>query len=58
MVIDFDEVQVNSGAIYRSSVNGHTKLLSLQNSVCEFVIKKIVLETHAAPLPACKYIWY
>lgn len=26
------------------------KLLSLQNSVCEFVIKKIVLETHAAPL--------
>lgn len=27
------------------------KLLSLQNSVCEFVINKIVLETHAAPLP-------
>lgn len=26
------------------------KLLSLQNSVCEFVIKKIVLETHTAPL--------
>lgn len=29
MVIDFDEVQVNSGAIYRSSVNGHTKTAKL-----------------------------